>query len=296
MIPYTTVFEITQEPFNWWFPAFGLIFIVLGTALIFAARRWPSFTRAKSLGYFFVIFASLWTVVAFLGTYIIYRSAINYYHSKNYEVIEGIVESFQPMPYAGHRDECFTVRATRFCYSDYRITPEFNQTASHGGPIREGLPVRITHHNGHILRLETRADKIPTSAERAERAKLEEEQLRQRLQQSPVQKRVTLALMVAVAVVSGCWNLDWKHYLRYWLKIPPPYSRYTEFGFRAFLAWVFLGTLFRLGSDILDTRRSATDYGWAVLFGIAVTGVFLGRDALLRWGLRRNSNEAQNRR
>jgi len=287
MMSYTTVFEITQEPFKWWFAAYGLVFIVLGTASIFAGTKWPSLTRAKWLGYTFIIFASLYTVAVFYETYTAYRAAIGDYLSENYEIIEGVVGNFEPMPYAGHRDECFSVGATRFCYSDYRITPEFNQTASHGGPIREGLPVRITHHNGRILRLQIRADNMPTPSERSERARLEQEQFRQRQHQSPFHTRVALAVMFAVAIVSGCWNLDWKHYLRYWLKVPPPYSRYTEFGFRALLAWVFLGTLFQLVSDILDTRRSAADYGWAVLFGVAMAGAFLAADGYLRWQLRR---------
>jgi hypothetical protein len=292
MMPYTTVFEIAQEPFNWWFAAYGLLFIVLGMAFIFTGTRWSPFTRVKWLGYIFVIFASLYTVAVFSATYTAYQAAIDNYLSKNYEIIEGVVENFQPMPYAGHRDECFTVRATRFCYSVYRITPGFNQTASHGGPIREGLPVRITHHNGRILRLEIRADKVPAPSERSERAKLEQEQFRQQQHQSPFHTRAALAVMFAVAIVSCCWNVDWKHYLRYWLKVPPPYSRYTELGFRALLAWVFLGTLFQLVSDILDTHRSAADYGWAALFGVAVGGAFLAADGCLRWQLRRNSNDA----
>jgi hypothetical protein len=298
-MPYKTVFEITKEPFQWWFPAYGLIFIVIGTVLIFVGKKWPSFPmtkRAKWLGYFFVPFASLWTVVAFLSTYTIYRAAIDSYLSNNTEIIEGVVENFQPMPYTGHRDECFTVRDTRFCYSDYRGTPAFNQTASHGGPIRESLPVRITHHNGQILRLDISADKLPTPTERSARAKLEEEQFRERLRRGPFHTRAALAIWFAVAIISCCWSVDWRHYLRYWLKVPPPYSRYTEFGFRAILAWVFLGVLFQMVSDIRDTARSAADYGWAILFGAAVVGAFLARDGYLRWHLRRNSNDGQNPR
>jgi hypothetical protein len=58
-------------------------------------------------------------------------------------VVEGQVENFKPAPAEGHQDETFTVKGVRFAYSDYVITGGFNQTQSHGGPIREGLPVRI---------------------------------------------------------------------------------------------------------------------------------------------------------
>ena len=50
--------------------------------------------------------------------------------------------------------EQFDIAGVSFSYSDYVITAGFNNSASHGGPIREGLPVRVCHRNGEILRLE----------------------------------------------------------------------------------------------------------------------------------------------
>lgn len=58
------------------------------------------------------------------------------------------------MPYGGHATESFVVQGIQFKYSDYIITAGFNHTSSHGGPIREGLLVRIWHRNGEILRLD----------------------------------------------------------------------------------------------------------------------------------------------
>jgi len=75
----------------------------------------------------------------------------------NVRVVEGVVENFHPMPYAGHDTERFSVAGHRFEYSDYLKTSGFNQTSSHGGPIREGLPVRITYVPGQrnvIIKLE----------------------------------------------------------------------------------------------------------------------------------------------
>ena len=60
------------------------------------------------------------------------------------QVVEGIVEGFHPMPVTGHDTERFTVAGESFAYSDYEITGGFNNAASHGGPIKSGLPVRIT--------------------------------------------------------------------------------------------------------------------------------------------------------
>ena len=67
------------------------------------------------------------------------------FKSGQYSVIEGTVEDFRPMPYEGHANEQFHVGSVRFSYSDYEDRPGFNQSSSHGSPIREGLKVRISY-------------------------------------------------------------------------------------------------------------------------------------------------------
>ena len=47
------------------------------------------------------------------------------------------------MPYEGHATEHFVVNGVRFEYSDFEVTSGFNNTSSHGGPVRQGLYVRI---------------------------------------------------------------------------------------------------------------------------------------------------------
>jgi hypothetical protein len=73
--------------------------------------------------------------------------------------VEGIVENFHPMPYGGHDQEHFTVGGEQFSYTDFDISEcGFHQSASHGGPIRPGLHVRIGHRAGRILKIEVAAD------------------------------------------------------------------------------------------------------------------------------------------
>ncbi len=65
------------------------------------------------------------------------------------------------MPYQGHGVERFTVRGVQFAYSDYIWSIGFNRTARHGGPIQEGLWVRIGYFDRgdadyEILRLEVK--------------------------------------------------------------------------------------------------------------------------------------------
>jgi hypothetical protein len=50
--------------------------------------------------------------------------------------------------------ESFTVNGHHYRYSDSVVTAGFNNTQPHGGPIREGMTVRITNFGGQIARLE----------------------------------------------------------------------------------------------------------------------------------------------
>ena len=50
--------------------------------------------------------------------------------------------------------ESFAVGGHRFSYSDYVVTSGFHNTASHGGPIHDGLDVRVSYLGNLILRLE----------------------------------------------------------------------------------------------------------------------------------------------
>ena len=84
----------------------------------------------------------------------LYRRAVNAVRNHRAQVIEGVVTDFKPMPYTGHAMESFAVNGVRFEYSDFVITAGFNNTSSHGGPIREGLPVKIWYSGGEILRLD----------------------------------------------------------------------------------------------------------------------------------------------
>jgi hypothetical protein len=160
---FHTVFDASTAGWRyWWFPAFGLIFVGLGLALPLLIRRGvfrrgsPSFD--KWFPRVFLGFAIFWTTMAFLVSFVDYRTAVSALKEYSAEVIEGRVTDFHPMPYTGHGDESFVLNGVKFEYSDYVVTAGFNNTASHGGPIHEGLAVRIWHHRGRILRLDINED------------------------------------------------------------------------------------------------------------------------------------------
>ena len=157
---YRTAFDIASAGYkSWTFPAFGLIFIAVGILLVAARKHLPGWwgkrpTAGSVFAFGFLGFAVVWTLTSFYGTYRVYSFASGAMDSKDALVAEGVVTDFEPMPATGHAMESFCVSGKCFKYSDYVITAGFNNTISHGGPIREGLPVRVTYIGNTILKLE----------------------------------------------------------------------------------------------------------------------------------------------
>jgi len=173
---YEVVFDITQSGYRtWWFSAVGLVFVIISTGSIYfnQTQRIPSFLlpiveKFYSLGnlstysldktppytitsqkfrvgfsYLFFCFSVVWTAVTFFATYSDYVNLRNALQNGQFEFVEGQVTEFVPMPYEGHQYESFMVNGKKFQYSDGVISNGFNNTSSHGGPIREGLKVRV---------------------------------------------------------------------------------------------------------------------------------------------------------
>ena len=157
---YRTVFDIASAGYkSWTFPMVGLIFIFVGALVVAVRRHLPGWwgkhpTASNIFAFSFLGFTVAWTLVSFFGTYRDYSSASGAMERNHALVAEGIVSDFKPMPVTGHAMESFCVSGKCFRYSDYAITAGFNNTSSHGGPIRQGLPVRVTYVGNTILKLE----------------------------------------------------------------------------------------------------------------------------------------------
>lgn len=74
------------------------------------------------------------TVLMGFSTVLEYKAVVGAYESGEYEVAEGYVENFVPMPSEG-MDESFEINGVKFSYSDNRITFGYNNANSHGGVI-----------------------------------------------------------------------------------------------------------------------------------------------------------------
>jgi hypothetical protein len=102
----------------------------------------------------FLGFAVVWTVFVFVSTAGSYSELASALRQGRCEIVEGVVSEFHPMPWSGHAMESFAVNGKRFEYSDYAVSAGFNNTASHGGPITEGMHVRVHYYGNAIARLE----------------------------------------------------------------------------------------------------------------------------------------------
>jgi tryptophan-rich sensory protein len=165
---FVKVFDVVDSGFkDWTFSAFGLIFVAIGIAFAF----FPALIKAtgipfldvqskfqRVLRFAFPLFAILWTVITFSMTYSQHLRHKSLAQGNGCRVVEGPVEQFVPMPYGGHAVESFSVSGISFRYSDFIVTDGFNNTASHGGPIRSDSYVRICYDptGNVILRLEIR--------------------------------------------------------------------------------------------------------------------------------------------
>lgn len=152
---FQTIFDVAREGYGaWWFPAIGLVFVfvgglfVLNPTLAILVGIWG---RPKKLfSWVFLGFSVLWTAVTFGITYNEYRAATTALKEGRYSIAEGPLANFV----SGPKQESFAVGDRSFSYSDNIVTAGFRHTASHGGPIHEGLYVRVTYVGNLILRLE----------------------------------------------------------------------------------------------------------------------------------------------
>jgi len=158
-----------------------LVFLVALAVLIFRKRLnvwWARPRTAPRIIYGAFGVTALWAGISLWLYYAQNPTWTVRVRSLQPKTVEGRVHDFVPMPFGGHANEHFCVETTCFHYSDYLHMGGFNNTSSHGGPIREGLPVRITYvedsgDTGNlIVKLEIGTDGAPSEpGPDAERAK-----------------------------------------------------------------------------------------------------------------------------
>jgi len=159
---FIVAFSVLDSGYKaWFFPAFGLVGCIFAFVVCLLISKGRPNETSESKGCFIAFMVglfALWTVGAFAFTFADYLKARETLTSGNAAYVEGVVQNFVPMPVQGHATESFTVNGVPFNYSDYIVTAGFNNTSTHGGPIRQGLFVRIWYTGNEILKLEIRKD------------------------------------------------------------------------------------------------------------------------------------------
>jgi hypothetical protein len=177
---YVTIFSVGDVPIYWWAPLAPLVGLLFGVALVWLTSRGALDTlpnvllrgvgpanrvKLKALGWFLVILSVAWVSVASVVVFGEWQALRGALRTGAYRVVEGPVEDFKPMPSSGKGLETFRVRGVEFSLSDFEMTSGFHTTTYNGGPIREGLNVRIAYlpyrRRNVILRLEI----APTTSE-----------------------------------------------------------------------------------------------------------------------------------
>jgi hypothetical protein len=158
------IFDIANKNYSASLLLVPTFLFLLGAAGVWMERRKVGRVAIKSIGY--IVCAASVIVTIFFGgwAYLDRADAKKALKTGAYEVVTGKIEHFRPMPYEGHPAESFSVAGHTFTYSDYVDTQCFNNTASHGGPIREGLFVRIAYTDNCILRIEELPESSATSS------------------------------------------------------------------------------------------------------------------------------------
>jgi len=163
-------FDLLEAGFKEWdFVKYGFIFLFIGLVMQFGPKLLPKVadvvgqlfdpnfkqrTIARWLPKFFIGFSIFWILSVFGMTYTGYSKLVSAYDTGEFEVVEGFITDFRPMPKSGHPQERFSVDGVTFTYSDYNVVPGFNNTKSHGGPIDEGVYVRVSYVGNSIITLE----------------------------------------------------------------------------------------------------------------------------------------------
>lgn len=160
MSNYQLVFDAAAQGYTTWRAAILPASIAVVGILLAVASHEQALDKRRGLNFYQTLAASV-GVLAALGCvamlvhtwreYDILRGSLR---SGNFRLVEGRVTGLVPEGPDGHPMETFRVDGTRFTYSTSDITSAFHWTVARGGPIREGLRVRIADVNGAIARLE----------------------------------------------------------------------------------------------------------------------------------------------
>jgi hypothetical protein len=151
------IFDAATKPFVWQHVLVAASVFAFGSVIVALKRLSWRYALSEKWGYFLMVAAIVAASYDAVHWYALYHDCVNALRSGEYNIIEGPVEDFRPMPDNGSSKESFSIAGQMFSYSDdpsAAITPCFNQTKPHGGPVRDGLRLRVRFVGECILEIE----------------------------------------------------------------------------------------------------------------------------------------------
>lgn len=146
VMKFQVVFDSTKTVADWWlwYSPLLLIFAIMAAYILhflWKTRR-ERFTYRPLLILILVLMAV--EVATHLAVYWVpYHN--NFYYVGPYQIVEGTVENYQFTTKSASNVERFRVKGVSFAYANHGLPQCFHKTAKDGGPIRQGLVVRISY-------------------------------------------------------------------------------------------------------------------------------------------------------
>lgn len=157
---YRTVFDVLQNGYTGWQDALAFLLPVVIGAFILAdglrARKAVPSDPKWKMGLGAILISLLFTGSVLWSSYRDYRSLAARLRDRRFHTVEGEVENYGAGGSQGKYFESFSVAGHDFSYYGSSMSGYgFHQLARDGGPIRNGLHVRIAYSGSVILRLQT---------------------------------------------------------------------------------------------------------------------------------------------
>jgi hypothetical protein len=155
---YHTVFDITHVGLkNWYGTLFFLAFLVIWILVMRPIGGQPFWSKRPGAFRVFVTissgFIALLAILDCFFTHLHHNNLRREFEEGRFSLVDGVVSEFSPET-LGRKRERFCVRGHCFTYSQSLSIPGFNDSNEGGGPIREGLPVRVSYVGEQIVKLE----------------------------------------------------------------------------------------------------------------------------------------------
>jgi len=149
------VFDSTSSEARWllWYSPLlflGGLLVLSGLRVSFVNWKQGWGPRLLGLGLAVLFICAFW----FKYSYNHWIYFTEYHDSGPYQTVEGPVENYLARPAREMNFEQFTVNGVRLGYGSLGMPKCFSRPAANGGPIREGLPVRIAYKGSCIVKLE----------------------------------------------------------------------------------------------------------------------------------------------